>query len=504
MARVIMIRPAKPGMPNIMRAAAPPMGLMYLAAYANQARNKKDFFTIIDERVNPKDHEHWSAFMDKFEPDCIAISVMSDEAERLFDLTHHFKSSMPKVPIILGGPYVSSMGSKIFSRIDADYLVKGEGEIPFRQLLDTFDKKDYDLLKKIYGLIYKNGNGSIVENELQNELLDVNDLPFPAWELVNLDDYVYVGRMTPIEPVEDPSRYAALFTSRGCPYQCTYCHNIFSKKFRPMRPERIVDEIEYLIDTYDVHDFEIYDDIFNLDYERTMKFCAEIKKRGIITRFSFPNGVRGDLLDKKLIMALRQAGVYHMAFAVESANPRIQELVRKRINLTKIYENIALAAEAGIFTWGFFMLGFPTETRREIWNTLKFAFSSKLHGAFFFAVIPQEGTELADMCAKGSIDPADNYNTDYNYAKNTISEIGPRELFLIQSYASLRFFFGPSRIIRIFNDYPYGIGFLFLKCFRIAAFILFLKPLHILKNKYSKLAQCMQTSLDRLAQLKLF
>lgn len=254
-----------------------------------------------------------------------------------------------------------------------------------------------------------------------------------------------------------------------------------------MNAQRIVDEIEFLVNEYNVHDFEIFDDIFNLDHDRVMETCSEIKKRNLETRFSFPNGVRGDLLDRHLLKELRSVGTYHMAFAVESANPRLQMLIRKQINLEKIKKNIAIAAEEGIFTWGFFMVGFPSETRREIWRTIRFALKSKLHGACFFIVIPHEGTQLADMFSgKAELNNL-SYNNYYHLGLQKFSKVGPFELSFIQSAAYLLFFFDPVRIFRIWRDYQHSSGQLLYSLYRLLIYLFYDKPKLILREFMKKI-----------------
>lgn len=219
-----------------------------------------------------------------------------------------------------------------------------------------------------------------------------------------------------------------------------------------MSPGRVVDEIEYIIENHDVSEFEIFDDIFNMDYNRVLEICAEIKRRGLKTSFSFPNGVRGDMLDEKILEELKSVGTYQMAFAVESGNSRIQKLIRKNIDLKKIKKNIAIASGLGIFTWGFFMMGFPTETRKEIWSTLRFAFSSRLHGAFFFQVVPHEGTQLASMCKAQADGRKVFVASDYSHGHGSLANVSAMELSFFQSLAYLVFFFDPRRILYIYNS----------------------------------------------------
>ena len=391
MANILLIKPAPRFSHRLM--VSPPLGLMYITAYARIRRPGKDVFTIIDERTDPKSEKEWRKYLSEFRPDIIAFSILTHEASRLKTLSSIFKEVLPDIPIVAGGPHISSWGAKLVGTLDVDYYIKGEGEVSFVKLLDALERKTDPPDGEISGLVCKNRNNPVTDNPVKIELPDINDLPFPSWDLVDLNKYSKCDRMS---PMKSSGRYAAIFTSRGCPYGCIYCHNIFGKKFRAMTPKRTVDEIEYLIKEHDVHDFEIVDDIFNHDYNRVMEICDEIKKRGLTTLFSFPNGIRGDILDGKMIRELRSVGTYYMVFAVESANERIQKFIHKNIDLGKISANISLAVEEKITTGGFFMIGFPGETRKEIWNTLKFAIFSKIHIASIFTVIPQAGTKIAE------------------------------------------------------------------------------------------------------------
>ena len=248
-----------------------------------------------------------------------------------------------------------------------------------------------------------------------------------------------------------------------------------------MTPKRTVDEIEYLIKEHDVHDFEIVDDIFNHDYNRVMEICDEIKKRGLTTLFSFPNGIRGDILDGKMIRELRSVGTYYMVFAVESANERIQKFIHKNIDLGKISANISLAVEEKITTGGFFMIGFPGETRKEIWNTLKFAIFSKIHIASIFTVIPQAGTKIAEMCGM-HLDTDDAYATHYQFSENTISRISHIELSLLHIIGYFLFYFYPPRIIRIWKDWPGKYRNLIQMFKEFLLYIIYRKPKYLLSS----------------------
>ena len=486
MARILMIKPMHPYFDRVNKTATPPLGLMSLAAYAREKRPGQDEFFIVDERVKPRSMDQWTDLVREFQPDLIAVSALTVEGSRLDKLARRFKSDFPRIPIIVGGPFVSASGVRVLESENIDYILRGEGEVGFFDFLNALDKGDKFPEHPISGLAFRKPGQGLVENPMNLHVPDMVDIPIPAWDLIDLADYENLSHFTPTDNV---SRYAVLFTSRGCPYGCVYCHKIFSKKFRPMKAKRVVDEMEFLTREYGISTFEIIDDIFNLDYDRAMEFCQEIKKRGMKVRISFPNGVRGDLLDRDLIREFASVGVYQMAFAVESASPRIQQLIKKNVNLDRIRENIAIAAEEKIFTWGFFMLGFPTETRRELIKTLKFAFTSKLHGAYFFTVIPFEGTELSAMAMEKDCLRPEDLCGDYHHLKMSISNVSAWELSLFQAMAFSLFFFDPRRIYRILRDYPHKRIQVIQKFLVLTHFLFVEKPMQLFTDVVQSLAR---------------
>jgi radical SAM superfamily enzyme YgiQ (UPF0313 family) len=454
------------------RYATPPLGLAGLAAFAREKRPKKDTFVIIDEAAKPLLPDQWTERLAAINPDIICISALTTDSSALAKKVALFKHLLPETPIVVGGPHATALGTRLLENPGIDYIVAGEGELGFVGLLDALEKGDRYPENPISGLKFVRPDGSIHKNPPNKELLDVNTLPFPAWDLIPFEDYSSLARMT---PSQIGGFYAPIMTSRGCPFHCIYCHDVFGSKFRAMKPMRVIEHIEHLINQFGIADFEIIDDIFNLDYNRALEICRLIQERGLKIRFSFPNGLRTDLLDKRLIHELAQAGAYHIAFAVETGSNRLQKSIKKNLDLEKVRQNIACAAEEGIFTWGFFMIGFPDESKEQIKKTLDFAFSSKLHGAFFFLVVPFPGTALAKQCL--SEDEALCAASDISYfiAENSLSQLNPKELSRMQTMAFLRFFLNPLRMARIGRDYPGGWAALITKAINLFKYLIWIK-----------------------------
>lgn len=423
---------------------------MSLAAYNRQYR-PDDQITIFDERTDENRKTGLKTVLTNFKPQLIGFSVLTAEAPRLEEMTGLCKSICPDTQIIIGGPHASAYKAKVLEDKNADYVLSGEGEVSFLAFINALENPDSSNISAIPGLGYRD-QGELKINEIAKIPVDIESLPMPAWDLIDINDYTNLRRMSGMGPV----KYAALFTSRGCPYGCTYCHSIFTTRFRAMSPEKVLDEIEYLIDRYNVREFEIFDDIFNCSYKRAEKICDMIIERRLNIKLHFPNGVRADRMDRNLVQKLARAGTTMMALAIESANPRIQKMVRKNVDLVKMTEIINYSVEENIFVWGYFMIGFPTESREEIMRTIEFACNSKLYVAMFFVVIPFEGTELFEQTGMISSDPDVSSFTGPYFIPNEICEVPSAELHALRTYANFRFFMNPKRMIRILRAFPYS------------------------------------------------
>jgi anaerobic magnesium-protoporphyrin IX monomethyl ester cyclase len=276
-------------------------------------------------------------------------------------------------------------------------------------------------------------------------------LPMPAYDLIPIKAYGNFARMSRT----GSGKYMCIFSSRGCPYHCIYCHNIFGKMFRWRSAENLFNEIKHLYDTYKISDFEIMDDIFNLDRNRLIEFCDLIINSGMKVTFAFPNGLRGDILDELQLSKLRQAGTIFIAFAIETGSPRLQKLIKKNIQLEKIKRNIEIAHSLRIHTHGFFMIGFPGETLEEMKMTVDFLVSSKLHTFGMFAVMPFENTELAAIAKEMGHLPVSNFSMNYHSKEFlNLTDVPSRKVNRVRRQALLRFYLNPSRLFTFARDFP--------------------------------------------------
>lgn len=450
MQRVLLIKTA-----NISRLDAGschPLGLMYLAAVIRRDMPQTQV-KIMDLRVQRASYHPESLRKEirAYAPDAAGISTLTVEAQNMHEIAGVVKSAGMDTPVIVGGPHASSFTEDILVDKNVDIVVKGEGELTFLELLRAIAHGGD--LNGVQGIAFREkGNGAVAQTPPRPAIEDLDSLPFPAWDLIDLEAY------TPFKGAGawGGRRYISVFTSRACPYKCNYCHVNFGKKFYARSPENVVDELEILNKKYGFVEFEFLDDIFNLDRPRVMDVCNLIIERGLKIRMMFPNGLRSDILTEELLSKMKEAGTCYISIAIESASKRIQKLIQKNLLIDKAKRTIEICDKLGIYTHGYFMLGFPTETRKEMQATIDFAAQSPLVSASFFCVTPFKGTSLWDKyhhIVERYAQPFQNF--DYFRNRLNLSDIKPEEVFYLQRMANIKFWFSRGRITRLLKMYPY-------------------------------------------------
>jgi len=441
--RVLLI---KPYYNTANKYYAPPLGVLYLASYLRRRKNID--VRIIHMAPANIQYEDIESEIKAYQPSWLGISALSFESKGLHQIALIAKQIQPDLPVVVGGPYPSSYTEQVMADLNIDYAVLGEGELTTDELSCALN--DHRPVDHIDGLAWRE-NGVLRINPRERYIEDVDELPFPAWDLIDIGSYKAFDRMSRI----GTKNYIGIFTSRSCPFQCIYCHKMFGKGFRKRSPENVLKEIKMLYNQYNVREFEIIDDCFNLDLTRAKRIFDLIIESGMKLRIMFPNGIRGDHLDEEFLSKGRQAGVVYMSFAIETASPRLQKMIRKNVDLQKIAANIALAGKYHILTLGFFMLGFPTETSEELQATIDFAVRSKLHAVNFFAVTPFEGTELATMAKEMGKPVFSNFDSAFmSNCFTNLTDIPDKKLKWLRQRGLIKFWLSPTRIWAIVRDYP--------------------------------------------------
>ncbi|MCZ7584701.1 MAG: B12-binding domain-containing radical SAM protein [Deltaproteobacteria bacterium] len=461
MSKVAFIRPHQSFEVEI----SPPLGSMALAAYARRETNAE--VRIFDLQIRTAGDDDLAREVAAFDPDLIGFSALTCQAPEVKRLASFMRRRLPETPQIVGGPYGTAQAEQIIDEIpEADFAAIGEGE---RTLMELLAWRAGALDAEQIGGVARRVDGAAVVNPPRDAIADLDDLPFLAYDLVDVPAYSDVPRFS---MVRKNKNYFAMFTSRGCPYKCNYCHLVFGKTFRFQSAERVLAELEFLYNRYGVREIQFLDDIFNLRRDRAIAIFRGIVERGWDLSITFPNGIRIDILDEEVADWMQKAGVVKSSVAIESASRRIQKDIKKNLRLDKAREGIRLLAERRIFTHGFFMMGFPGETREELLETARFARESRLHSAAFYFVLPLPGTPLYEQFEsvvgrKQARARIQTHNNDPDMSSLSLAAAPAPEIRRIVRAAYFRFYANPSRAWRIVRDLPSKAQFVSLSFFAV-------------------------------------
>lgn len=393
-----------------------PMSILSVAApLVKNGYNVK----IIDQRVD----NNWKETIInelKNKPLIFGVSALTGKQISYGLEASKFVKENSNVSIVWGGVHASLLPHQTLKNSLIDFVVIGEGEETFLELVNSLKYKKS--LENIKGLGYKK-NDKIIINNLR-EFVDLNSLPEIPYNLVNINNYISEKSFA----TGRPARNIAFYTSRGCPHRCGFCYNKeFNKgRWRGKSPERVFEEMKYLVDQYNINSLEIEDDEFFVDIERVRKICELIIKENLnIEIFSACRINYLKNMDDEYLKLLYRSGFKTLSFGVESGSEKIIELIHKDIKLEEVFKTIKRLNNAGINSKYYFMAGFPTETIEDLYQTTDFIYQMKkidpeirIPSWRFFT--PYPGTDLYGLSIKEGWQPPRNLEEWANYDFNTI------------------------------------------------------------------------------------
>lgn len=386
---------------------AVPLGLVCVASPLIDGRHE---VKLLNLNLMENSDEYLHKELREFAPDYVGIYSTTPLINKAYQIATAVKKINDRALVVVGGPHPSALPEEILSESEIDCVVRGEGDFIFKAIVEE------GLSPSTPNVFYKD-NGRIIKSDIQNDFIrELDTLPFPAYELLDIDKY----SQPRISSRKGPVSY--LETSRGCYAKCVFCNkNIHGFKFRVKSPVRVVDEMERSL-RLGFREIHIVDDVFTADMERAYTICEEILKRGLDFPWYPRGGIRVEKVDLELLKLMKKAGCYRIPFGIESGSQRVIDAIGKKITLEQAENAMKLAKDAGFETECYFMLGLPTETEEDILKTIEFAIKLDPDYAKFAITIPLPGTPMYEiMQAKGKIKTR-------NWSKYTFST-SPRELY---------------------------------------------------------------------------
>ncbi|HLD58706.1 MAG TPA: radical SAM protein [archaeon] len=426
----------------------PPIGLGYLA----NAVRKNHSVRVLDCLKEKISLAKLLDFLQEKKPGLVGILFFTMNYYQVKETAFAIRKRFPSMKIIVGGPHPSALPKETLKEIpEIDFAFAGEAEIGFPMLADALEKKNpsSSSLEKIPSLVWRKKNGVIVNPNKVVENLD--ELGFPAWDLLKPETYPMAPhgsffRQFPVAPI---------IITRGCPYGCTFCggHLVSGKRIRSRSLESVMQEIRLLVKEHGIREIHIEDDNFTFKRKFVEDFCNALLKEKLGITWACPNGMRLDTLDRELIFLMKKSGLHTVSVGIESGSERILKLVKKSLNKKQIREKVELIDSAGLNVIGFFMLGFPTETRKEIEETIDFACSLPLKRIAFSCMQPFPGTEVYNsLLESGEIEKV-NWETCFLF-KATYSPKGLsiEELQKLRKQGLRKFYFRPKIIFSMLGE----------------------------------------------------
>ncbi|OHB72176.1 MAG: hypothetical protein A2W17_00935 [Planctomycetes bacterium RBG_16_41_13] len=414
----------------------PPLNIAYLAAIAENAGHKVQ---IIDGEIEGLTNHDIANRVRNFSPDLVGITGTTPLFHFVTQLARTLKEYL-NIPVMAGGHHVTLFKEKAFEKC-FDFFFVSEAEMSFIDFLSHYEKKKD--LSAIAGLLFRS-NGKNIFTGYPQLIQNIDAIPFPARHLLKYEKYR-------LGTLRGTLNYTSIMTTRGCPFECIYCSNsVYGRTVRRRSIENVMAEIEEVVNRFGIRHFYFVEDVLTLSKQYSLSLCDEIERRGL--KITFEGSTRANLFDEELAERLSRCGLIRISFGLETADPKVLEIIKKRVPLESYITANKLTNKYGIETINSVMLGLPGEDRKSVEKTIDFLRKTKeIQHATYGIAMPYPGTEFYEMAKKGEYglklhtEDFSKYQR-YGSAVLTVNDMNPEDLLRLQRMGLFKIYLTPWRI----------------------------------------------------------
>ena len=408
-----------------------PLNICLLASFIRE-RGEYDCSIADFEIISAVSPEEMARTILDHSPKYVCFTTLTPRFPVVVKTAQEIKKIDPKVICIVGGPHVTGVPeASLFDGIS--YGIIGEGEESLLELLDVLEKNSD--VRPIKNLVYKD-RASVKVNPARSFIGDLDNLPFPAWDLMEIGEYK--------DPAYFNGSHLAIFSSRGCPYDCKFCASAvtWKRRLRVRSVDNVMEEIRHITGILKVKNLMFWDDSFAIDIKRAIDICEKIKDERIEINYTVQ--LRADAISDDLVYALKSSGCAFAAIGVESGNEDMLKSIGKKETKEDFRNALKMMKKGQLACIASYILGLPGDTHATIRETVDFAFELDAEQSKFMILAPYPGTCYYDLASeKGLVDPANfeqlealNY---YDSVAVNLSKVSDEDLLRYQDEAYARF-----------------------------------------------------------------
>ncbi|MDG2033960.1 MAG: radical SAM protein, partial [Rhodospirillales bacterium] len=326
---------------NITTIFTPPLGLAYVAGALREAGFEVQFIDAVGDSLDTRHLTDYDCYLyglspeqtiEKIDPDTNIIGVgfgFSFEWPTCRDLVNDIRKKFPDALLLGGGEHVTAMPEQTMHDSALDIGLLGEGEETAVEVVQAYADGTLEL-PKILGITYVSPSGEVVQNDRRPRKRDLDDIAWPAWDLIPIENYLERGYGFGV----NRGRSMPMMGSRGCPYQCTFCSNpsMWTTRWIPRDPDLLLDEMEFYQEKYGAENFDFYDLTAIVKKSWILDFCRKIEERGMNFTWQLPSGTRTEAIDGEVASLLYRSGCRNMSYSPESGSPAVLKRIKKKIH----------------------------------------------------------------------------------------------------------------------------------------------------------------------------